>query len=105
MCARHGVGGVSQWHVRTPSDISNPLPPPKKKKPQRLVISCEADKGCWAPALGARLPLVSAELLLTGLLRQQLQLQPFLLLPATPPPFSRDPPKSPQGFYSPSGGP
>ncbi|XP_052630862.1 LOW QUALITY PROTEIN: mediator of DNA damage checkpoint protein 1 [Harpia harpyja] len=78
---------------------------PHTYRPRRLVISCEADKGCWAPALGARLPLVSAELLLTGLLRQRLQLQPFLLLPATPPPFSRDPPKSPQGFYSPSGGP
>ncbi|XP_074875077.1 mediator of DNA damage checkpoint protein 1 isoform X4 [Buteo buteo] len=60
--------------------------------PQRLVISCEADKGCWAPALGARLPLVSAELLLTGLLRQQLQLQPFLLLPATPPRSHGTPP-------------
>ncbi|CAM9108633.1 unnamed protein product [Bubo scandiacus] len=41
--------------------------------PRRLVISCEADAGCWAPALGARLPLTSAELLLTGLLRQRLQ--------------------------------
>ncbi|XP_069630028.1 mediator of DNA damage checkpoint protein 1 isoform X6 [Haliaeetus albicilla] len=60
--------------------------------PQRLVISCEADKGCWAPALGARLPLVSAELLLTGLLRQQLQLQPFLLLPVTPPRSHGTPP-------------
>ncbi|XP_042649957.1 mediator of DNA damage checkpoint protein 1 isoform X2 [Tyto alba] len=57
--------------------------------PRRLVISCEADAGCWAPALGARLPLASAELLLTGLLRQRLQLGPFLL---TPPPSGGAPP-------------
>ncbi|XP_075594438.1 mediator of DNA damage checkpoint protein 1 isoform X2 [Balearica regulorum gibbericeps] len=61
--------------------------------PRRLVISCQADAGCWAPALGARLPLASAELLLTGLLRQQLQLQPFLLLPSATPPAT--PPNSP----------
>ncbi|KAK4805458.1 hypothetical protein QYF61_000593, partial [Mycteria americana] len=66
--------------------------------PRRLVISCQADSGCWAPALGARLPLASPELLLTGLLRQRLQLQPFLLPPPAPPrfpfapPFPRDPP-------------
>ncbi|XP_074786729.1 mediator of DNA damage checkpoint protein 1 [Athene noctua] len=56
--------------------------------PRRLVISCEADAGCWAPALGARLPLTSAELLLTGLLRQRLQVQSFLL----PPPSSHGTP-------------
>ncbi|KAI6061110.1 Mediator of DNA damage checkpoint protein 1 [Aix galericulata] len=69
--------------------------------PRRLVISCGEDSGRWAPALSARLPLASAELLLTGLLRQRLQLQDFLLAsPDTPPGPSgvpQDPsPKSPQ---------
>ncbi|XP_038027721.2 mediator of DNA damage checkpoint protein 1 isoform X1 [Anas platyrhynchos] len=69
--------------------------------PQRLVISCGEDSGCWAPALSARLPLASAELLLTGLLRQRLQLQDFLLAPPDTPPgpsgVPQDPPpKSPQ---------
>ncbi|XP_037227945.1 mediator of DNA damage checkpoint protein 1-like, partial [Falco rusticolus] len=59
---------------------------PRTYKPRRLVISCAADAGCWAPALSAHLPLASAELLLTGLLRQQLQLQPFLLRPPAPTP-------------------
>ncbi|XP_040550293.1 mediator of DNA damage checkpoint protein 1-like [Gallus gallus] len=61
--------------------------------PRRLVISCPEDSGRWGPALGAQLPLLSAELLLTGLLRQQLQLQPFLLTPPGPP---QDPPVSPR---------
>ncbi|KAM6364624.1 LOW QUALITY PROTEIN: mediator of DNA damage checkpoint protein 1 [Pluvialis apricaria] len=73
--------------------------------PRRVVISCAADAGRWAPALSARLPLASAELLLTGLLRQRLQLQPFLLPPpaaaAAPPP----PPNPRRGSYNPSGGP
>ncbi|XP_068521160.1 mediator of DNA damage checkpoint protein 1-like [Anas acuta] len=69
--------------------------------PRRLVISCGEDSGCWAPALSARLPLASAELLLTGLLRQRLQLQDFLLAPPDTPPgpsgVPQDPPpKSPQ---------
>ncbi|KAM6396229.1 mediator of DNA damage checkpoint protein 1 [Rhynochetos jubatus] len=62
--------------------------------PRRLVISCPADAGGWAPALGARLPLASAELLLTGVLRQRLQLQPFLLPPPGTPP--RHPPAAPR---------
>ncbi|XP_074423654.1 uncharacterized protein LOC141735107 [Larus michahellis] len=77
---------------------------PHTYAPRRLVISCAADAGCWAPALGARLPLASAELLLTGLLRQRLQLPPFLLpppdgtppqRPPTPPPLLQDPPHPP----------
>ncbi|XP_050572008.1 mediator of DNA damage checkpoint protein 1 isoform X3 [Cygnus atratus] len=69
--------------------------------PRRLVISCGEDSGCWAPVLSARLPLASAELLLTGLLRQRLQLQDFLLAPPEIPPgpsgVPQDPPpKSPQ---------
>ncbi|XP_068265271.1 mediator of DNA damage checkpoint protein 1 isoform X2 [Nyctibius grandis] len=54
--------------------------------PRRVVISCGADAGRWAPALGARLPVASPELLLTGLLRQRLQLRPFLLHPPGGPP-------------------
>ncbi|XP_074020803.1 mediator of DNA damage checkpoint protein 1 [Numenius arquata] len=65
---------------------------PHTYAPRRLVISCEADAGRWAPALAARLPLASAELLLTGLLRQRLHLPPFLLTPPAPP---RDPPHTP----------
>ncbi|XP_068779950.1 mediator of DNA damage checkpoint protein 1 [Struthio camelus] len=63
--------------------------------PRRLVISCAADAGRWGPALGARLPLASAELLLTGLLRQRLDLEPFRLPgpePAAAPP-ARSPPR------------
>ena len=67
--------------------------PPHPPQPRRLVISCPEDAGRWGPALGAQLPLLSAELLLTGLLRQQLQLQPFLLTPPAPP---QDPPLSPR---------
>lgn len=67
--------------------------PPHHPQPRRLVISCPEDSGRWGPALGAQLPLLSAELLLTGLLRQQLQLQPFLLTPPGPP---QDPPVSPR---------
>ncbi|KAM9260187.1 mediator of DNA damage checkpoint protein 1 [Morus bassanus] len=75
--------------------------------PRRLVISCEADAGCWAPALGARLPLASAELLLTGLLRQRLQLQPFLLLPTpeTPPNSHGTPTTPPRASTAPPGVP
>ncbi|KAM9266880.1 mediator of DNA damage checkpoint protein 1 [Cariama cristata] len=70
---------------------------PHTYAPRRVVISCEADAGCWAPALGARLPLASAELLLTGLLRQHLQLQPFLLPPPATPPDSHGNPSTPPG--------
>ncbi|XP_074990840.1 mediator of DNA damage checkpoint protein 1 isoform X2 [Calonectris borealis] len=74
--------------------------------PRRLVISCEADAGRWAPALSARLPLASAELLLTGLLRQRLQLQPFLLTPPAAPPRSRGTPRnSPTASIAPPGVP
>ncbi|XP_069738046.1 mediator of DNA damage checkpoint protein 1 isoform X2 [Phaenicophaeus curvirostris] len=49
--------------------------------PRRLVLSCPQDAGRWAPALAARLPIASAELLLTGLLQHRLHLPPFLLAP------------------------
>ncbi|KAM6038734.1 mediator of DNA damage checkpoint protein 1 [Theristicus caerulescens] len=68
---------------------------PHAYAPRRLVITCEADAGRWAPALSARLPLASPELLLTGLLRQRLELPPFLL-PAPPPPETQ-PPTPPLG--------
>ncbi|XP_074936458.1 uncharacterized protein LOC142051172 isoform X2 [Phalacrocorax aristotelis] len=70
--------------------------------PRRLVISCEADAGRWAPALGARLPLASAELLLTGLLRQRLELQPFLLPPPLRDPPHCDPPQFPPDPHRPT---
>ncbi|KAM6228662.1 LOW QUALITY PROTEIN: uncharacterized protein M6G45_016278 [Spheniscus humboldti] len=81
---------------------------PRTYGPRRLVISCEADAGCWAPALGARLPLTSPELLLTGLLRQRLQLRLFLLPPPRrlpPPPNSpATPPLASPGGSTPSPG-
>ncbi|XP_030331217.1 mediator of DNA damage checkpoint protein 1 [Strigops habroptila] len=70
---------------------------PSTYRPRRVVVSCAADAWCWGPALSSRLPLASAELLLTGLLRQRLQLQPFLLLPPDPPTRARshrDPPST-----------
>ncbi|KAM9510437.1 LOW QUALITY PROTEIN: mediator of DNA damage checkpoint protein 1 [Guaruba guarouba] len=70
---------------------------PSTYRPRRVVVSCPADSWCWAPALSSRLPLASPELLLTGLLRQRLQLQPFLLPPPTdppPPPRNRGPPST-----------
>ncbi|KAM6038224.1 LOW QUALITY PROTEIN: mediator of DNA damage checkpoint protein 1 [Chlamydotis macqueenii] len=65
---------------------------PRAYAPRRLVISCPADAGRWAPALSARLPLASPELLLTGLLRQRLQLRPHLLAPPGAPPGTSHPP-------------
>ncbi|XP_062490394.1 mediator of DNA damage checkpoint protein 1 [Pezoporus occidentalis] len=73
---------------------------PSTYRPRRVVVSCPADAWCWAPALSSRLPLASPELLLTGLLRQRLQLQPFLLPPPTetpptnPPTRNRGPPRT-----------
>ncbi|XP_063280944.1 mediator of DNA damage checkpoint protein 1 isoform X2 [Prinia subflava] len=57
-------------------------------QPQVLVISCPQDHALWAPAVTAGLPLLSAELLLTGVLRQRLDIAQFLLTPLNPP----DPP-------------
>ncbi|KAM4643575.1 mediator of DNA damage checkpoint protein 1 [Amazona ochrocephala] len=68
---------------------------PSTYRPRRVVVSCPADAWCWAPALSSRLPLASPELLLTGLLRQRLQLQPFLLPPPNDPPLrNRGPPST-----------
>ncbi|XP_065539979.1 uncharacterized protein LOC136016551 [Lathamus discolor] len=68
---------------------------PSTYRPRCVVVSCPADAWCWAPALSSRLPLASPELLLTGLLRQRLQLQPFLLPPPTEnPPPNRGPPST-----------
>ncbi|XP_033928327.1 mediator of DNA damage checkpoint protein 1, partial [Melopsittacus undulatus] len=61
---------------------------PSTYRPRRVVVSCPADSWCWTPALSSHLPLASVELVLTGLLRQRLQLQPYLL-----PPPPQDPPQ------------
>ncbi|XP_032939987.1 LOW QUALITY PROTEIN: mediator of DNA damage checkpoint protein 1-like [Catharus ustulatus] len=53
--------------------------PPREHRPDILVISCPQDRALWAPFEAARLPLLSAEFLLSGALRQRLELRPFLL--------------------------
>uniref|UniRef100_A0A674HP18 BRCT domain-containing protein n=1 Tax=Taeniopygia guttata TaxID=59729 RepID=A0A674HP18_TAEGU len=58
---------------------------PREHAPRVLVISCPQDRGLWPPAVAARLPLLSAELLLSGVLQQRLELAPFLLSPWQPP--------------------
>ncbi|KAM8985882.1 mediator of DNA damage checkpoint protein 1 [Ara ararauna] len=78
---------------------------PSTYRPRRVVVSCPADSWCWAPALSSRLPLASPELLLTGLLRQRLQLQPFLLPPPPDPPPAPPQPGPPQHPAAPGGAP
>ncbi|XP_007483562.1 mediator of DNA damage checkpoint protein 1 isoform X1 [Monodelphis domestica] len=57
---------------------------PRAYKPQRLVISCPQDLSRCSAAARAKLPLLSPEFLLTGVLRQEVQLEAFLL--STPDP-------------------
>ncbi|XP_065510855.1 mediator of DNA damage checkpoint protein 1 [Caloenas nicobarica] len=57
---------------------------PRTYRPRRLVITCPEDAARWGRARALDLPLSSAELLLTGMLRQSLELRPFRL-PAPPP--------------------
>ncbi|XP_072497663.1 mediator of DNA damage checkpoint protein 1 isoform X2 [Notamacropus eugenii] len=52
---------------------------PRVYKSQRLVISCPQDLSRCAAAARAKLPLLSAEFLLTGVLRQEAQVEAFLL--------------------------
>ncbi|XP_068425951.1 mediator of DNA damage checkpoint protein 1 isoform X2 [Clinocottus analis] len=48
---------------------------PSSHKPRTVVISCEEDWLLCGPALSASLPVVTAEFILTGILRQKLDLQ------------------------------
>lgn len=65
---------------------------PRAFRPRLLVVTCPADAARWGRAQALDLPLNSAELLLTGVLRQSLELLPFRL-PATPP--GQTPPPTP----------
>lgn len=53
---------------------------PRGKEDRVFVISCEEDRSVCKKPLEAGIPVVSAEVLLTGVLRQQLDLDeyPFL---------------------------
>ena len=53
---------------------------PRGKEDRLFVISCEEDRSVCKKPLEAGIPVVSAEVLLTGVLRQQLDLEeyPFL---------------------------
>ncbi|KAM3658051.1 uncharacterized protein VK521_013780 [Ammospiza maritima maritima] len=67
---------------------------PQEYAPRVLVISCPQDRRLWPPAVAARLPLLSAELLLSGVLQQRLELAPFLLSPWQPPEHTPEPPQN-----------
>ncbi|KAL9822833.1 uncharacterized protein GJ701_016140 isoform 2-T2 [Geothlypis trichas] len=72
---------------------------PQEYAPRVLVISCPQDRWLWPPAVAARLPLLSAELLLSGVLRQCLELELFLLSPWQPP---ENTPERPQNTPDPT---
>ncbi|XP_051852077.1 mediator of DNA damage checkpoint protein 1 isoform X1 [Antechinus flavipes] len=57
---------------------------PRVYKPQRVVISCPQDLSRCSAAVRAKLPLLSPEFLLTGVLRQEAQLEAFLLSTSDP---------------------
>ena len=52
---------------------------PKKTGPDNrvIVISCEDDKGLCKPAVTAGIPIVSAEFILTGILKQELDTRTY----------------------------
>ena len=50
---------------------------PKKYEDRLLVISCEADQAVVKPAMDLGIPVVSAEFLLTGILRQQVDVDAY----------------------------
>ena len=52
---------------------------PRSKDDRVFVISCEEDKSVCKKPLEAGIPVVSAEVLLTGVLRQELDLEEYLL--------------------------
>lgn len=55
---------------------------PRSKDDRVFVISCEEDRSVCKKPLDAGIPVVSAEVLLTGVLRQELNLEeyPFVYL-------------------------
>ena len=51
---------------------------PRSIKDNRVfVISCNEDRSVWKKPLEAGIPVVSAEILLTGILRQELDLEEY----------------------------
>ena len=50
---------------------------PRGKEDRVFVISCKEDKSVCKKPLEAGIPVVSAEVLLTGVLRQQLDLEEY----------------------------
>ena len=50
---------------------------PRGKEDRVIVISCEEDRGVCKKPLETGIPVVSAEVLLTGILRQQLDLEEY----------------------------
>ncbi|XP_030399485.1 mediator of DNA damage checkpoint protein 1 isoform X2 [Gopherus evgoodei] len=66
---------------------------PRTYKDKRMVISCPEDLPRCRPALSARLPVASTELILTGILQQAVDLASYRLAgpPAAPPPSATAP--------------
>lgn len=52
---------------------------PTRAAEKTLVISCEEDKVFWKPALKAGVPIVSAEFVLTGILKQEVNIEQYLI--------------------------
>ena len=52
---------------------------PNKVSEDTVVISCPEDEKVCGPALKAGLPVVGAEFILTGVLRQEIDLQTYPL--------------------------
>ena len=52
---------------------------PKVFEAQTVVISCDSDLKACMPALGAGIPVVGAEFLLTGVLRQEVDVELYPL--------------------------
>ncbi len=50
---------------------------PRSKDDRVFVISCEEDRSVCKKPLAAGVPVVSAEVLLTGVLRQELNLEEY----------------------------
>ena len=50
---------------------------PKTRDDNTIVVSCEKDRSVCLPAIAAAIPVCSAELLLSGILRQELQIKEY----------------------------
>ncbi|ESP05694.1 hypothetical protein LOTGIDRAFT_103252 [Lottia gigantea] len=53
---------------------------PKKKEDNMVIISCDEDKTLCQPAISNGIDIVSSEFILTGILRQQIDIQSYPLL-------------------------